>query len=644
MPAAPAHPDDALRAELLHVLGLLDTAGQAAFDRITRVAAEVAGTPMALVSLLDTERQVFKARVGVTLADTPRDAAFCGHAIHGRDMLVVPDAAADARFADNPLVRGDPHIRFYAGLPVHTTGGVALGTLCVIDRQPRVLSDAQRAVLHDLAAMVEEEIARAEHAASMRQLSELTLSHARDSEQRFRATFEQAAVGIAMVDLDGRWLRVNGRLAAIVGYEPAELARMTFQDITHPDDMQADLSLVQQLLAGQAQHYQLEKRYLRRDGSVVWINLTVSLVRDAAGAPDYFISVVEDIDARKRAEASLYALRQDLERRVAERTHELQLTNDMLSVAIRRRESTEAALRASEAELRAVLEHANDAYISIDEGGVVIEWNRQAETLFDWTREEAVGRRLDDLIVPAAHRDGHRHGIARFLATGQSRVMNRRTEVTASTRHGRLLPIELTLHMLQTERGKVFCAFLHDISERKALQQELESQAREDELTGLPNRRAFLAQLQRALAQADRSGTPLAVLFVDLDGFKAINDAWGHEAGDQVLRQFAHRLRQSVRQTDLVARLAGDEFVVLAPLTGGYAPDASRLVSKLEAAGALPFAVDGRSLQAGASVGLQVYTPGCGQQAADVLAQADQAMYASKRERRARREAVNVTI
>lgn len=637
MPAAPSHPDDALRAELLRVLGLLDTPGEPAFDRIARIAARIAGTPIALVSFLDLDRQWFKARVGLEAQQTPREAAFCAHAIHGRQAFVVPDATRDNRFADNPLVTGEPNIRFYAGVPVRTSGGVALGTLCVIDTVPRALDAGQLDVLADLAAMVDEEIARAEHAASLRQLSELTLAHARDSESRFRATFEQAAVGIALVGLDGRWLRVNERLAAIVGYEPPDLARMTFQDITHPEDLQADLSLVQQLLDGQAQHYQMEKRYLRRDGSVVWINLTVALVRDTQGAPDYFISVVEDIDSRKRAEASLHGLRQDLERRVTERTRELQLTNDMLGLAVRRREATESALRASEAELRAVLEHANDAYISIDEGGVILEWNHQAQAMFGWTREEAVGRRLDETIIPAAHREGHRRGLARFLSTGESRVLNRRTELVASTRHGRLLPIELTMHVLPTDRGRVFCAFLHDISERKAMQEELQSQAHQDELTGLPNRRAFLLQLHLSIAQADRTGAHLALLFVDLDGFKAINDTWGHETGDDVLRQFAARLRGCVRQTDVVAPLAGDEFIVLAPLTGGDSPDASRLVSKLEAAGALPFAVSGRTLQAGASVGLQIYTPGSGHTPADVVALADQAMYASKRERRARR-------
>src|SRR5689334_10134584 len=124
----------------------------------------------------------------------------------------------------------------------------------------------------------------------------------RDSEERFRATFEQAAVGMALVGLDGRWLRVNRKLCALVGYAHDEMMRLTFQDVTHPDDLAADLAYVRRLLAGEIETYSLEKRYVRKDRALVWVNLTVSLARTSRGQPDYFISVVEDISLRKQAE------------------------------------------------------------------------------------------------------------------------------------------------------------------------------------------------------------------------------------------------------------------------------------------------------------------------------------------------------
>ncbi|WP_162631835.1 PAS domain-containing sensor histidine kinase [Burkholderia sp. JP2-270] len=135
-----------------------------------------------------------------------------------------------------------------------------------------------------------------------------------DSEKRFRATFQQAAVGIAHVGPDGRWLRVNEKLCDIVGYTREELLSLTFQDITHPDDLGADLAQVHQVLDGQVDTYTMEKRYLRRNGSEVWIALTVSLVRDDAGTPDYFISVVEDIQRRKVAEEELRQRTEELAR------------------------------------------------------------------------------------------------------------------------------------------------------------------------------------------------------------------------------------------------------------------------------------------------------------------------------------------
>ncbi len=147
------------------------------------------------------------------------------------------------------------------------------------------------------------------------------------SEERFRATFEQAAVGLAHVAPDGRWLRVNRTLCEIVGYAHDELLARSFQEITYPDDLDADLGLMRQLLAGEIPHYSLDKRYLHKNGSPVWVRLTGTLVRDEVAQPDYFIAVVEDIRKRKDAEAEVLRLNARLERRVEERTVELQAAN-----------------------------------------------------------------------------------------------------------------------------------------------------------------------------------------------------------------------------------------------------------------------------------------------------------------------------
>lgn len=176
------------------------------------------------------------------------------------------------------------------------------------------------------------------------------------SEARYRATFEHAPLGIAHVGLDGRWLHVNRRLCAIIGYTQEELSPRTFQSITHPDDLAADLALVERLLAGSIGEYDLEKRYLHKDGSTVWVNLTVSLVRRPDGAPEYFIAMVEEISRRKAAEAELHFQAQ-------------------------------------------LLDAVGQGVIATDVDGTVCYWNRFAEQLYGWRREEALGRRILDLVA-----------------------------------------------------------------------------------------------------------------------------------------------------------------------------------------------------------------------------------------------------
>lgn len=152
----------------------------------------------------------------------------------------------------------------------------------------------------------------------------------RQSEERFRATFEQAAVGFAIVAPDGHWLRVNQKLCEMVGYTNEEMLERTFQDITHPADLRANLTLVGKLLAGELTTYSMEKRYFQKNGSIIWINLTVSLVHKPSGEANYFISVIEDISGRKRAEEEIHRLNAELEQRVIERTAELEAARQSL--------------------------------------------------------------------------------------------------------------------------------------------------------------------------------------------------------------------------------------------------------------------------------------------------------------------------
>ena len=146
------------RLETLYSLDILNTGIEERFDRLTRMAARVFNVPIALVSLVDEDRQFFKSRVGLDALQTSRDISFCGHAILGNETFVIDDATRDERFHDNPLVTGDPNIRFYAGVPLRHLNGHKLGTLCIIDQKPRSLDDEELETLTDLAAMTQSEI------------------------------------------------------------------------------------------------------------------------------------------------------------------------------------------------------------------------------------------------------------------------------------------------------------------------------------------------------------------------------------------------------------------------------------------------------------------------------------------------------
>lgn len=163
--------DEKTRLETLRSLKLLDTSPEERFDRLTRLAKRMFGVPISLVSLVDANRQWFKSKQGLDADETPRDISFCGHAILGDDIFMVPDATKDERFADNPLVTESPNIRFYAGCPLRVMNGSKIGTLCIIDQEPRQLDEEDMALLRDLTEMAEQELA----AVQLATMDELTM-------------------------------------------------------------------------------------------------------------------------------------------------------------------------------------------------------------------------------------------------------------------------------------------------------------------------------------------------------------------------------------------------------------------------------------------------------------------------------------
>ena len=220
-------------------------------------------------------------------------------------------------------------------------------------------------------------------------------------------------------------------------------------------------------------------------------------------------------------------------------------------------------IQSQEQRLRNILDTTYDAFVGVDQNGIIIEWNAQAENMFGWLYVEAVGQKMDEMIIPVKFRDAHHRGMQRFTATGHEEVLNRRIQLEAIRKNGDLFPTEMSITYILNEGKHEFYAFIQDISNRKIEEEKLRFLALNDPLTGLKNRAYFNTTLLEAMARCRRNHTNLGLLYLDIDHFKSINDNLGHEAGDNLLKEFAARLKNKLREVDIISRLGGDEFTVI---------------------------------------------------------------------------------
>src|SRR6516165_2223647 len=321
---APVPENEGERLAALRGLGILDTAPEPAYDELSALAAYMCQTPIALISLVDENRQWFKSKVGLTAGKTPRDVAFCAHTIIQPDLLIVPDAIADQRFANNPLVTSPPSIRFYAGAPLVTEEGYALGTLCVIDHKPRELTPEQaeslRILSHQVMAQIRLHKQLATSARSNVALAELNQALQGEVEQRVRVEKElsksrerfELAVrgsqdGLWDWDLETNVVYYSPRWKSILGYEDHEIANglEEWSQRLHPDECEQVLAANYAHIAGATPHYEYEFRLRHKDGSYRWILSRGVAMRDSQGKAYRMAGSHSDLTERKRIEAAL---------------------------------------------------------------------------------------------------------------------------------------------------------------------------------------------------------------------------------------------------------------------------------------------------------------------------------------------------
>lgn len=409
------------------------------------------------------------------------------------------------------------------------------------------------------------------------------LRRMRDNERLYRQIAEAATDGIVAIGAHGRIVYANAAAERIFGYAGGELRGLELAALmperlqrAHRRDLVAYLSVSR----SNAPRGRIELSGLRKDGREITLEISFGESRRSDGK--LFIGVIRDVTERELVEESRHWL-------------------------------------------ASIVESSNDAIIGKTLGGVVLSWNRAAEHIYGYTAAEIVGRSIS-MVVPPEYMDEMRE-ILDAVSHGKQ-IMHHETERVR--KDGARIHISLTISPISDEAGTIFgaSAISRDITERKQTDERLRFLAQHDALTGLPNRMLCYDRIGQAILRARRDREQVAILFLDLDGFKPINDSLGHEIGDELLRTVARRLQQCLREGDTVARLGGDEFVICLPaLRDGTA--AGTIADKVLESLCAPVVIGESQLQVTCSIGISLY-PRDGADTQMLLRAADIAMYQAK--------------
>jgi diguanylate cyclase (GGDEF)-like protein/PAS domain S-box-containing protein len=403
----------------------------------------------------------------------------------------------------------------------------------------------------------------------------------------YRALLEQTPAITYLADFHEDYVLryMSPQIEELLGYPVADwLASPAFWvERVHPDDRER-VNVEAEAAIADVRPLDLEYRMMARDGRAVWLWERTNILRDREGNPEAVQGVMVEI----------------------------------------------TPLKAAEAREAAILEAALDAIVTMDADGIVVEFNPAAERIFGYTRDVAIGREMAGLIIPERLREMHRAGVARVVAGGGGELIGRHLKLPAMRSDGSEFPAELTITRLETGDRPMFTGQIRDITDREQAEEALRHLAYHDALTGLANRAQLEEHLDKALARAQRDAAAVALLYVDLDSFKLVNDSFGHAVGDEVLQAVGRRMERVLRGSDVLARHGGDEFLVLlGDLNGDPRNAAETVAHNLVGALRQPFAISGLEFQIDATVGISLY-PDDADSADALLRHADTAMYAGK--------------
>lgn len=420
----------------------------------------------------------------------------------------------------------------------------------------------------------------------------------------FENAFQYAAIGMALVSPEGRWLRANRALCGITGYSEVELLQTTFQEMTHPDDLNTDLEYLQQLINGDIDHYVMEKRYYHKQGYIIWILLSVSLIRDENNDPAFFISQIQDISDRMQTLKEL---------RESEQRLELALAGAELGTWDWNIKTGYVTFNNRWAEMLGYDLDELTANVSTWESLVHPEDMPEVQ--------EVLSQHLrgDSEIYETRHRMRHKEGHWIWVLD-KGKVIERDSDGNPVRACGTHLDI--------TKRKEYEQQIVEQAEQLRIANEQLDRLAHVDSLTNLYNRRAFTARLNEEAQRANRNQTALSLIMVDIDDFKSYNDTYGHPEGDILLYQISNVIRTNIRASDIAARIGGEEFAVILP--EAEREDATLVAEKLrKTIAAHPW--DLRPITVSMGITTRSIGDSMPTETSNLISESDRALYYSKR-------------